>query len=82
MRSGTGKGRGRSRLEQELEQATARRPAPSRGKYICGKALGKSKRGRGETPWTPCTSEKRDWELVAKTHLHRVRDRDGAPSDI
>jgi hypothetical protein len=41
-------GRGRSRLEQELEQANARRPVPSRGGCICGKALGKSKRARGE----------------------------------
>ena len=35
-------GRGRSRLEHELEQANARRPAPSRGECVCGKALGKS----------------------------------------
>jgi hypothetical protein len=39
--------RGRSRLEQELEQANARRPAPSRGECIYGKGLGKSKRARG-----------------------------------
>jgi hypothetical protein len=41
------RGGGRSRLEHELEQANARRPAPSRGECICGKALGKSKRARG-----------------------------------
>jgi hypothetical protein len=42
----TGKGE-RSRLSGKLEQANARRPAPSRGACVCGKALGKSKRARG-----------------------------------